>query len=123
VSLPKAGGRHWNFYLAVAAGIIASVATFMLAPDLFPAAAASISSLTYLVLTARDMPKLTPDYLREHAGDEDAPPLVVFVLTIGLMVYVTIALFLVVNDNSPNGLRLSVGVISVILAWLMIHIM
>jgi uncharacterized membrane protein len=123
VSLPKAGSRHWNFYLAVGAGIIASIVTLLLAPDLFPAAAASISSLTYLVLTARDMPKLTPDYLREHAGDEDAPPLVVFVLTLGLIVYVTIALFLAVNDKSPNALRLSLGVASVILAWLMIHIM
>lgn len=109
--------------MAVAAGVIASIVTLLLAPDLFPAAAASLSSLTYLVLTARDMPKLTPNYLREHAGDEDAPPLVVFVLTIGLIVYVTIALFLAVNDKSPNPMRLSLGVVSVILAWLMIHIM
>jgi uncharacterized membrane protein len=123
MSLPKAGGRHWNFYLAVAAGALASIVTLMLAPDLFPAAAASISSLTYLVLTARDMPKLSPDYLRKHAGDEDAPPLVVFMLTLGLIAYVTVALFLAVNDKSPNALRLSIGVVSVVLAWLMIHTM
>jgi hypothetical protein len=40
----------------------------------FPAAAASIFSLTYLGLTARDLPKLTPEYLRKHAADENAPP-------------------------------------------------
>jgi uncharacterized membrane protein len=123
MALPRARSRHWNFYLAVAAGIIASLATLVFAPDLFPAVAASIFSVTYLALTAWDMPRLTPDYLREHAGDEDAPPLIVFLLTLAVVVYVTVALFVAVNDASPDVLRLSLGTVSVVLAWLMIHTM
>ena len=120
---PRARSRHWNFYLAVIAGAVVAAATLVAAPDLFPAVAASVFSATYLILTARDVPKLTPDYLREHAGDEDAPPWVVFLLTIALVAYVTVALFLTVNDPSPATFRLVLGVLSVALAWLMLHVM
>jgi len=121
--LPRAKSRHWNFYIAAVAGIVAAIVTLLFAPDLFPAVAASIFSLSYLGLTARDMPKLTPDYLRERAGDEDAPPWIVFVLTIGVVVYVTVALFMAVNDSHPQPVKLWIGGISVVLAWLMINTM
>src|SRR3569623_2544631 len=123
MQLPRANSRHWNFYIAAAAGIVAAFITLMLVPDLFPAIAASTFSLSYLGLTARDMPKLTPDYLRERAGDEDAPPWIVFVLTIAVVVYVTVALFMAVNDSHPQPVKLSLGAISVALAWLMINTM
>ena len=120
---PRTTSRHWNFYIAVGAGVVAGVLTLMFVPDLFPAVAASIFSVVYLALTARDMSKLTPDYLRDHAGDEDAPPWIVFILTIGIVVYVTVALFMAVNDDHPQPLKLLFGCMSVALAWLMIHIM
>jgi uncharacterized membrane protein len=123
MQLPRASSRHWNFYIAAVAGIVAAIVTLVFARDLFPAIAASIFSLTYLALTARDMPKLTPDYLREHAGDEDAPPWIVFILTIAVVVYVTVALFMTVNDSNPQPLTLWLGGISVALAWLMINTM
>ena len=119
----KFGNRHWNFYVAVAVGVVVAGITLMVAMDLFPAVAASAFSLTYLVLTARDMPRLTPDYLREHAGGEDAPPWIVFLLTVGVVVYVTGALFLLLNEQSANPLRLGLGIVSVILTWLMIQVM
>lgn len=121
--LPRAGGRHWNFYLSLLAGAVAAAITLAFVPSLFPAVAVSVFSFVYLVLTAKDMPRLTPDYLRTHAGDEDAPPLVVFLLTIGIVLYAVTALFLVVNDSRPDPLRLGLGVASVILSWLMINTM
>lgn len=123
MALPRLNGRHRNFYLALGAGAVVSLVTLLVAPMMFPAAAASIFSLTYLGLSFRDMPKLTPDYLRKHAGDEDAPPFIIFVLTLAIVVYVTVALFIAVNDQSPDPVRLSLGVASVVLAWLMIHTM
>ena len=120
---PRASSRHWNYYLAAAAGVIAAVVTLLLAPDVFPAAAASVFSLVYLALTARDLPKLTPRHLRDHAGDEDAPPWIVFILTIAVVVYVTVALFMAVNDAHPQPPKLFLGAASVALAWLMIHVM
>jgi len=123
MALPRMQSRHWNFYIAVTVGLVTAAATLAFAPDLFPEVAASAFSLTYLVLTARDLPRLTPDYLRHHAGDEDAPPWVVFLLTLAILVYVTVALFLAVNDKSVNGLRLILGILSVALSWLMIHVM
>ena len=123
MALPTAGGRHWNFYIALALGIAAAVLTVLLEPDLFPAAAASVFSLAYLILTARDIPKLTPDYLRQHAADEDAPPFMVFALTLGIVAYVTAALFIVANNGQHNGVLICLGVLSVLLTWLMIHVM
>jgi uncharacterized membrane protein len=120
---PRPNGRHWNFYVAVAAGVLTGVLTLVFAPDLFPAVAVSVFSLTYLALTARDLPRLTTDYLRDHAGDEDAPPLIVFLLTIGIVGYAMAALFMAVNDKDPNALRLTLGVVSVVLSWFMIHTM
>ena len=120
---PRRNGRHWNFYVSAAAGLLTGVLTLVFAPDLFPAVAVSIFSLTYLVLTARELPRLTPDYLRDHAGDEDAPPLIVFLLTIGIVGYAMAALFMAVNDKDHNPLQLTIGVLSVALAWGMIHTM
>jgi uncharacterized membrane protein len=120
---PRVGSRHWNFYVATVVGVVAAIATLLLVPELFPAIAASAFSLTYLGLTAKDMPRLTPKFLRERAVDEDAPPLAVFLLTLGIVVYVMIALFMVVNDPSPHPLALVSGLLSVVLAWFMIHTM
>jgi uncharacterized membrane protein len=120
---PRPGGRHWNFYIAAVVGILAAVITLVAAPGLFPAVAASAFSAAYLALSARDLPKMTPDYLRAHAGDEDAPPFVVFILTLAVVAYVTVALFVAVNDKSPDTWHLLLGILSVVLAWLMIHVM
>ena len=123
MAFPKARSRHWNFYIAIAAGVVAAIVTLLIVPELFPSIAASVFSLTYLGLTARDLPKLSPGYLREHAGDEDAPPWTVFVLSLAIVIYVLISLFMAVNDASPSPVRLVLGGASVFLSWLMIHVM
>jgi uncharacterized membrane protein len=123
VRWPKARSRHWNFYLAGGAGVIASIITLAGSPKLFPAVAVSVFSLVYLLLTARDMPRLTPDYLRDHAADEDAPPLVVFLLTVAIVIYAIVSLFMAVNAETPDVLLLSLGGASVVLSWFMIHTM
>jgi uncharacterized membrane protein len=123
MAFPRAGSRHWNFFIALGGGLLAAVAMLLFAADLFAVTAASVFSLVYLMLTARDLPRLSPDYLRRRAGDEDAPPMVVFVLTLAVVVYAIVALFMAVNDDAPNTWRLVLGVVSVVLAWLMIHVM
>jgi len=121
---PAIGARHWNFYLALGAGIVVLLATLWLLPDIAAILGATVFSLVYLGLTLRDLPRLTPDYLRRHAGDEDAPPFVVFVLTLAIVIYVVVALFLVINGGtSTSPLRLILGIVSVALAWLMITVM
>lgn len=119
----KVGSRHWNFYVAVAAGAVASGIVLVIAADLFPAVAVAVFSLTDLILTGRDLPTLTPEALQARAGDEDAPPFIVFLLTIAIIAYAVAALFIALNDRSDNLLRLIAGITSVILAWLMIHVM
>jgi uncharacterized membrane protein len=123
MAFPKAGSRHWHFFVALGVGIVALLAMLAIETDLAAAVGASAFSLGYLVLTARDLPRLDPDYLRKHVDEEDAPPFVVFVMTLAIVGYTTTAMFFVVNDKSPDPWRLGVGVASVMLAWLMIHVM
>jgi len=124
MKLPRARSRHWNFYLALVAGLLVTCATLFSWHSLSAALGASAFSLTYLCLTARNIPHLTPDYLRRHANDEDAPPLAVFVLTLAIVAYVTIALFLVINTgHDADPFRIALGAVSFILSWLMINVM
>ena len=123
MAIPKAGSRHWNFYVAAAVGLLVAVVTALILPRLFPALAACAFSLTYLVLVGRDLRMLTPAYLKDRADEEDAPPLVVFLLTFAIVVYVTVALFLAVNDKQANPLTLGLGAASGALSWLMIHVL
>lgn len=123
MTLPKTGGRHWNFYIALASGAVAAAITLIWWPEFFPAVAAAVFSLVYLLFTARDMPRLTPDYLRKHASDEDAPPFIVFLLTLGIVAYVTVALFIVANSGERRPLLIATGAASLVLSWLMIHVM
>lgn len=118
------GPRHGNFYIAAGCGILALLVGFLFSAAAGPALAATLFSLVYLGLTAKDLPTLTPDYLRQHAEDEDAPPWIVFVLTICEVVYVTVALFMAINaGKSPDPSRLALGIVSVVLSWLMIHVL
>jgi uncharacterized membrane protein len=122
--LPYRQSRHWNFYLAFLGALGVLVFTAWPLRQLGVALAASCFSLFYLALTIRDMPRLTPDYLRAHAKDEDAPPSVVFLLTLGIVTYVTVSLFMVINARSTvDPLALGLGIFSVAAGWLMINAM
>jgi uncharacterized membrane protein len=123
VALPRPRSRHWNFYLAFGGGIALLILGWIPLKVLSAVSAAIFFSIIYLYLTARDLPKLTPAYLRQHAGDEDAPPLVVFLLTLAVVAYVVTSLFMVINAGSIDPLRLSLGIASVVLSWLMITTM
>jgi uncharacterized membrane protein len=117
-------GRHRNFYVAALVGALAAILTLTFAAHLFPSVAASAFSLAYLVLVAFDLPRLTPDFLRKHASEEDAPPAIIFALTLAIVIYVVVALFLIINDKkSPDVLLLILGFASVVLSWLMIGAM
>lgn len=123
MTLPKGGGRHWNFYLALASGVVAAIVTLLWWPELFPAVAAATFSLVYLLLTAGDMPRLTPEYLRKHASEQDAPPFIVFLLTLGIVAYVTVTLFIVANSGEHSPWLIAAGAASLVLSWLMIHVL
>ena len=102
---PRAHSRHWNFYLALGGGAAVLLVTWVPLMALSAVVAAIVFSLLYLGLTARDLPKLKPAYLREHASDEDAPPLIVFMLTLAIILYVTVSLLPVVEQRPPCSCR------------------
>ena len=66
-------GRHKNFYVAVSLGLLVGIVTAFISRDLALVSAVNVFFLTYLTLTGRASRKLSAQFLREHAAEEDAP--------------------------------------------------
>lgn len=116
--------RHLAFYIAIIVGLLAGAAAAVMQPGLGVAIGVNAFFLIYLVLTWRALRKLTPDFLRKHAADEDAPaPFILFVMLAAVIVS-AVSLFLVLAGNTGHTtLQLGLGIISVVLGWFAVHTM
>lgn len=117
-------GRHKNFYIAVALGLLVGIVTVFLNRDLALVSAVNVFFLTYLVLTGRASRKLTAQFLRQHAAEEDAPaPFILLVMLAGVFAS-AVSLFLVLQDQQSRlTLQLGLGIASVLLGWFAVHTM
>ena len=115
--------RHRNFYVAVAVGVVVGLAALMLARDLALAAAINAFFLCYLALTALVARRLTPDYLTEHAAEEDAPAAFILVVMLAAVVASAVSLLLALADPQRLSLQFGLGVASVLLGWFAVHTM
>ena len=115
--------RHRNFYASVASGLIGALVTFVFAPSLTIVVAANTFFLTYLVLTAITGRKLTADFLRQHAAEEDEPAPFILLVMFAAVATSAVSLFLVLHDNNRMPLQLGLGAQSVVLGWFAVHTM
>ncbi len=117
--------RHRGFYLAIALGVIAALAMLAVSRDLALVVGFNVFFATYLVMVVTTVAgKLTPEFLRKHADEEDAPALLIFFTMLGSVAITAGSLFIgLVNGvkDSPLQLWLSIG--SVVLGWLAVHMM
>jgi len=115
--------RHRNFYVSVASGLVAGALAAVFTPSLSIIIAANVFFLVYLVLTFNSAQKLTADFLREHAAEEDAPaPFILLVMLVAVAAS-AISLFLVLHDDGRMPLQLGLGALSVVLGWFAVHTM
>lgn len=116
-------GRHLPFYVGI------GTAAFVLAPALWlkPALAIEIAAVTfflsYLVLTAWRLPRLTAAHLERHATDTDEPVAIIFAVTFAAAAVATGSLFVVLNRAATSGGEFVLAFASVALGWLTIHTM
>jgi uncharacterized membrane protein len=116
--------RHFAFYLAVVAGLVAGGLALWLAPVLAVVIAANAFFLTYLMLTLIALPSLTADYLRHNAASSDVPVWIIFLITLGAVAVATVSLFLTINaQDKPAPLDYALSLSAVPLGWLAIHMM
>jgi uncharacterized membrane protein len=117
-------GRHKNFVIGIVLGLVVGAVLLATAPGYAVASAANAFFLTYTVLTALGARKLTSDFLRKHAAEEDEPApfiLVAMLLAVGASI---VSLFLVLmQQDDRTAVQLGLGVASVVLGWFAVHTM
>jgi uncharacterized membrane protein len=117
-------GRHKNFYIAVSLGLLVGIITAFLDRDLALVSAVNVFFLTYLVLTGRASRKLSAQFLREHAAEEDAPAPFILLVMLAAVAASAVSLFLVMQDPQDRSpVQLGLAIASVILGWFAVHTM
>jgi len=109
--------RHAPFYFGLAAGVAALAVALWLAPKFAVAIGANALFVTYLALSFLKLPELSADYLRQHAGDEDAPAGGIFLVVLVVVVASVVSLFLALSDVRPDAAEVVLSVASVLLGW------
>lgn len=116
--------RHTPFLVAMLASIAGFASSLWLDTGLAAILAADCFFVFYLALTIAGVGKLTKDYLQRHAASNDAPALLIFLITLGTVCVAMASLFIAINGAAvPGGLRLALALAAVPLGWCTIHLM
>lgn len=116
--------RHMAFAISLVAGAVALVITMVAAPQLAMGVTANTMFAVYLAIVFYELPKLTPEYLKEHADREDPPFWLIMVVVIALVGVAAFSLFNALNgQSSPQWDHIVIGLLAVVLGWFVVHTM
>jgi uncharacterized membrane protein len=114
--------RYAPVYVGVALGVVAALVSYFVHRGITLEIGAIVFFLTYLGMTLARLPRLSPAYLRVHAGDSDIPGYVVLLVVIATLIATSVSFFVAVNGGPhPDSLLLVLGVLSLFLGWLTMH--
>lgn len=112
------------FAVAAVAGAVAFVAALLTVPGLAVGIGANTLFAVYLVLVFIELPRMTPEFLKEHADREDAPAWMIMGAIIGIVGVSVFSLFAALNGGeNPDPAHVTAGMVSVILGWFVVHTM
>jgi uncharacterized membrane protein len=116
--------KHGQFYIGVAAGVVAFGIGLWIAPRYAFAVAVNVLFAVYLALMGRKFGRLSPDVLRRHADESDLPTWIILGVIVVAVALSIFELFRALNGGgTPAILEVSVGLVSVVLGWFTIHTM
>ena len=116
--------RHRNFYIAAALGLAVGLILLVLDGGLAFASAVNVFFLSYLVLTAAAARKLSAEFLRRYAAEEDAPAGLILLVMLAAVAAAAASLFIALrNPQNLVSSQLALGVVSVLLGWFAVHTM
>lgn len=116
--------RHGQFLIAAALGLAVFAGTSLLAVPQPYTLGANVFFVAYSGLVLADMPRMTPNYLHEHARSADLPVLLIFVVTLLIVTVAVGALFALINARQePGGIELAFALLSIPLGWFTIQAM
>lgn len=113
--------RHAPFYFGLVAGAVAVAISLFLTPKFAVSIGANALFVAYLALAAFKLPRLTAEYLRAHAQDEDTPSSGIFFMILVVVVASVVSLFLALNGEQPDPAEVILSVSSVLLGWFMVQ--
>ena len=119
----RKSARYRSFYLAVAAGTVVALATWLIAPAQAVLWGSNTFFALYLALNLTSFPRASAEFLQRHADQEDAPPWAIFIVTIAVIAASLVSLFQLVASDRAGALQLTATAISVALGWLTVHCM
>lgn len=110
--------RHAPFKVSLALGALILALTIWWLPDYALSLSANALFVAFLVLTFLKLPRLSADYLRERAKDEDTPAPGIFLIVLIVVLASVISLFLALNSGGePDAWEVTASVASVLLGW------
>jgi uncharacterized membrane protein len=118
--------RHGAFPIALLIGLVAFGASLLAQLGLLVAVVVGANAMfvVYLTLVAIEVPRLTPDFLKRHAGDENVPVWLIFVVTLVIVAVCAFSLFSTLNGaEQPPPAVIAASIVSVLLGWFVIHTM
>ena len=115
--------RHRNFYIALALGVVVGLGLLLVDGGLALAGGVNVFFLSYLVLTGIAARKLSADFLRRHAAEEDTPAGLILLVMLAAVAAAAVSLFVALRDPHLMSLPLALGVASVLFGWFAVHTM
>jgi uncharacterized membrane protein len=115
--------RHRNFYIAVALGLVVGLGLLLVDGGLALAGGVNIFFLSYLALTGIAARKLSADFLRRHAAEEDTPAGLILLVMLAAVVASAASLFVALRDPHLMSSQLALGIASVLFGWFAVHTM
>jgi uncharacterized membrane protein len=116
--------RHRAFYIAAAAGLLGLGLTGVVLPDFAVETGACLLFGVYLGLILIHLPKMTADYLKKRADEEDPPVSAILLVTALVIAVAAVELFLALNGSGPQRIpHVVMGMVSVALGWSAVHAM
>jgi uncharacterized membrane protein len=121
-SLTRHIKRHRWFYLALACGVMAYVASKNMAVQSRIAVTGDTFYLTYLILIAVLVVRAPVERFRDWADDDDEGIFIIMLITIAAVTFSLTSIFSLLNGGPrPDGLRLMISLASAPLAWFVLH--
>src|SRR5688572_29820665 len=118
--------RQGAFPVALVVGVVASALAIPLNLGILPTIVigANVMFVVYLGLVAFEVPRLTPEFLRRHADEENVPIWAIFLVTLVIVAICAVSLFTALNGSEGAAPDVIVpGIAAVLLGRFVVHTM
>jgi uncharacterized membrane protein len=110
--------RYASVYVAAVIGIAVAGLSLAVAQVLAIELGISAFFLSYLVLVVWRLRHMTPELLRSHADESDAPGFVILAITLATVAVAVVSLFILLNTGErPEPAHMLLGIVTVLLGW------